>query len=477
MKKRVIRVTAFMLAAVMLLNVGQITKEDTIKSAVAEESNPTASTMQIRSETTGEDASSADVTETTAQTAGEVSTEDETAQMMTTTELSTASTQATTEGIPTLNVVYKERRAVWFSFDDLDYSKKTEANFTKQIRKSFDNVKKMGMNTVVCHVRPFGDAMYPSKYFPWSKIASGKQGKNPGFDPLAIMVREAHKRDLRFEAWINPYRVSLRSSNIRKLSKNNPARKWYSKKSTKRNVLLYNGQYYYNPSKAAVRNLITNGIREIVEGYPVDAIHFDDYFYPGFYTWNYKTAFDAPEYKAYVKRQKKAHKKVKSIQSYRRSQVNKLVKQVYSAVKEINPTVEFGISPAGNLDNLKSKYSYYVDIDRWMANPGYADYICPQIYWGFQNGSASYDRVLKRWMKTCEESGVKLYVGLAMYRCVYQDTYEWRKHKDIMKRQVAYARKKKIKGFYFFTYSSFTDHRGKKEKTKLVKELKKKKDK
>lgn len=472
-----VRMVAFMLVIVMLLYVCP-TGNRAIKKVVAQETASATGILETDTLSPSEEGSTSGSETSTAEVVETSETTQSTTQMAatSTTEIATSTevtTEVTTEEIPTLDVAYKERRAVWFSFFDLDYSKKTEAYFTKQIQKSFDNVKKLEMNTVVCHVRPFGDAMYPSNYFPWSQIASGKQGKDPGFDPLAIMVREAHKRDLRFEAWINPYRVSLQASSIRKLSKNNPARKWYSKKATKRNVLYYNGQYYYNPSKAAVRNLITNGIREIVENYPVDAIHFDDYFYPSFNTWNYKTAFDGPEYKAYVKKQKKAHKKVKSIQSYRRSQVNKLIKQVYAAVKDIDPKVEFGISPAGNMDNLKSKYSYYVDIDRWVSQPGYVDYVCPQIYWGFQNRYAPYEKVLNRWLDTCEGSDVKLYIGLGMYRCSNPDTSEWRNNKNIMKRQVAMARKKEADGFYFFTYSSFTDKRGNKEKKNLVKELKK----
>ena len=47
------------------------------------------------------------------------------------------------------------------------------------------------MNAVFVQVRPDGDAMYPSKYFPWSKFASGQQGKDPGYDPLAYVVQSA----------------------------------------------------------------------------------------------------------------------------------------------------------------------------------------------------------------------------------------------------------------------------------------------
>lgn len=394
----------------------------------------------------------------------------------TTTQSSNTTTQKKEMTTQAKAAVSTERKAVWFSFDDLDFKVKTKAYFTKQIKKMFDNVKSMGMNTVVVHVRPYGDAMYESEYFPWSKIASGKQGKNPGFDPLNIMVTQAHERNLRIEAWVNPYRVTLSSTSISKLSKDNPARKWYSKAATRRNVLIYNGQIYYNPSKPAVRQLIVKGVKELVQNYDVDGIHFDDYFYPSFTQYNYKRVFDAKEYNAYVKRQQKKNESYTSITSWRRSQVNCLVRQVYQAIKKIDSSVEFGISPAGNIDNLKSKTSYYVDIDRWVCNSGYVDYICPQIYWGFQNGQYSYDKVLKRWIQLCSKRKVKLYVGLAMYRTVYYGSSEWRTSKTIMKRSVAYARKTgKTDGFYFFTYSSFVNAKAAKEKENLVAELKKKK--
>lgn len=440
------RVVAFFMAAMLLLTAMPLTggapiKAETMPVVMAGDMDTTA----LQEVTTGQQA-------TTGQ---------QTTQKKTTADNKAVSTT--------------ERKAVWCSFEDLDFNKKTEKAFTKNIKTMFQNVADMGMNTVVVHVRPFSDAMYPSDYFPWSKIASGKQGKNPGYDPLKIMVQEAHAAKLRVEAWINPYRVSLRSTKISKLSKNNPARKWYSKKKTKRNVLIYGGQIYYNPAKQQVRQLIANGVKEIVDNYEVDAIHMDDYFYPSMTSWNYKKVFDAPEYKAYVKKQKALGEGYKSIVNWRRSNVNQLVKLLYKTVKESNPEIEFGISPAGNLDNLRAKTAHYVDIDRWISEEGYVDYICPQIYWGFQNGQYSYDKVLKRWTALCKESDVKLYVGLAMYRTVYYGSSEWKKSKTIMKRSVSYARKtKQVDGFYFFTYRSFLSSKAKTEKKNLVKELKKK---
>lgn len=143
----------------------------------------------------------------------------------------------------------EEFRAVWISYIDLQnagISKLSKAKFEKKIGKMFDKCVNLKMNTVIVQVRPMGDAIYQSKYFPWSAIASGKQGKSPGYDPLKCMVSAAHKRGLSIHAWINPYRVTLSGTNVNSLSTNNYARKWKksSSSSKRRNVLSLEGKLY-----------------------------------------------------------------------------------------------------------------------------------------------------------------------------------------------------------------------------------------
>ena len=106
----------------------------------------------------------------------------------------------------------EEMRAVWISyleFQEAGMNRMTEGKFKSYVNKMFDQCVKMNMNTVIVQVRPFGDALYASDYFPWSAVASGKQGRNPGYDPLEYMVKAAHERELEIEAWVNPYRVTL----------------------------------------------------------------------------------------------------------------------------------------------------------------------------------------------------------------------------------------------------------------------------
>jgi uncharacterized lipoprotein YddW (UPF0748 family) len=367
----------------------------------------------------------------------------------------------------------EEYKAYWFSFYDYDsyrakYKKRTAANFRSYFTGVVNKGKSLGMNRIIVQVRPYGDAIYKSKYFPWSKYISGKQGRSPGFDPLKIMVEVAHQKGIKIEAWVNPYRVTTGSTSYKKLSKKNPARKWHAKKSTRRNVLSYNGSLYYNPSKKAVRTLIVNGVKEIVQNYDVDGIHMDDYFYPSFTKSNVKKAFDAKEYnKSSYKKQKK------SIYAYRRAQVNTLVKQMHSTVKSIDPTVTYGISPAGNIDNLTSKYSYYVDIYKWLKSDQYVDYIAPQIYWGFKHPTAKFDKVTDRWVKARKNKNVKLYIGIAVYRAGHNsgqnraEKKEWRSDTNVLKKQVQYARKKGVDGFAFFDYQDLNSSTSRRAVNKL----------
>lgn len=366
-------------------------------------------------------------------------------------------------------------KAVWFSYYDFQsYLKKTKSNNATNFRKYFDGVLNQclsrNMNRIIVQVRPCSDAMYQSAYFPTSAYIAGKQGRKLSYDPLKIMVTEAHKKGMAIEAWINPYRVSF-NTNYKKLAKSNPARKWHesSSASVRRNVLSYGGQLYYNPSKPEVRTLIINGVREIVRNYDVDGIHMDDYFYPSFSPRNYKKTFDAKEYNASVEK-----KQGKSIKTYRRNQVDLLVKGIKAAVKEEDPSVVFGISPAGNIDNLNSKYSYYVNIKKWTNSTEYVDYIAPQIYWGFNHKTAPFAKVVNRWTAMVDRSKVELYIGLPAYKVGHPSLGSNKAEKKelksttILKKMVNYV-KNKADGVIVFDYADLKTTAAKKMGTALGK--------
>ncbi len=363
-------------------------------------------------------------------------------------------------------------RAVWLSYLEFNSYRKSvknnnEHNFRTFYKHILQRIKSLSYNRIIVQVRPFGDALYSSDYFPWAACISGKQGKNPGYDPLKIMTEMSHKEGIAIEAWINPYRISSGDS-IQSLSKANPAKIWFSSQNTKRNVLSYNGSLYYNPSSESVRNLIIKGVEEIVQNYDVDGIHMDDYFYPAFTEENVTTAFDAPEYKQQIKTnmpstdfQSSSSSNKSSTENtladWRRANVNRLVSGIYKAIKEKDPQVTFGISPAGNLDNLRNDLEYYVDIDTWVSQNGYVDYLMPQIYWGFTNKLAPFDKVTDEWVTLMTSSPVKLYIGLQLYRMGStepgQSDSKELQQATLIKKELSYLKKqKKIEGYCLFSY-------------------------
>ena len=382
--------------------------------------------------------------------------------------------------------IQTEFRAVWIAYYDfVDSREFGKREFTEYVWEMFDNAVSWGMNAVVVHVRPFSDAMYKSEYYPWSYYASGQQGINPGFDPLSIMVEEAHKRNLEIHAWLNPYRVTTSwndGTDVEKLSKKNPARKWLTNKKTTddRNVLEYGGALYYNPSISAVRKLIVNGVKEIVENYDVDGIHFDDYFYHDLDD-DYETIFDAEEYEAYRKKKISQGKSPMSIQKWRMNNVNTLVKQVYSAIKEINSDVIFGISPGGFIDYFDEPQRWYVDYRTWMSEDGYIDYICPQLYWSFnsRNIFPFYETLIK-WSESLKNDKVKLYAGLPAYKMNSKNNIssldpitdsEWY-NQFLLADMVLYLRRSgKASGFIVFDYSDLASEKNKKATENLKEEI------
>ena len=345
-----------------------------------------------------------------------------------------------------------EVRAAWITFLEFNSKGYTLNSFNSRITEMFDKIAASGLNEIYVHVRPFSDAMYRSAYFPWSKYASGRQGVDPGFDPLAIMVNAAHSRNLKLHAYINPYRVCT-EADFDKLATNSPAYKWLNDddEDNDRNVLKFGNMYYYNPSSDDVIKLINNGVAEIVKNYDVDGVIFDDYFYPTLGS-NYSSKFDAEEYNDY----KLETTNPLSIVDWRRNNINKMVKTVYATVKKSGKNRTFGISPAGNLNNLRANDKYYVDIDRWGRESGYVDYIAPQLYWGFEHSICPFEPTVDKWVATVINPEVKLYIALPMHLAQAQETPEWKNNHDILGRMVSSLRNKSANGFSVYRYDYMT---------------------
>ncbi len=373
-----------------------------------------------------------------------------------------------------------ELDAMWISYLEYMEMPKDEAGFKAAVDRMLDRCVDLSMNAVIVQVRSHCDAMYPSSYYPWSAFASGNQGVEPGYDPLEYMISAAHSRGLEFHAWLNPYRVTGYGNNWSRVAASNPAKVWLSDNNTSNDrwVLLHKGEYYLNPSVPQVRQMVVEGVAEIVSRYNVDGIHFDDYFYPSVNDNDPSLCFDKPEYDV--------SGSALSIANWRRNNVNMLVKDVYATVKNINPNIEFGISPAGNVDSLHSDTVYFVDIDTWLSNPGYVDYIMPQLYWGFERRDSSgkiaayaYENNLKTWISLAAKGNAKLYVGLNMANAGINvsdnnPVSEWLRYNDIIARQVLTARTTgKVDGFAFFRYAAFNKSEAQKEVSNLIEAMEK----
>ena len=299
-----------------------------------------------------------------------------------------------------------DMRAVWIStVYSADYpSVRNDAEKQKQeFITKLDEIKNMGLNTVVVQVRPKADAFYESQINPWSEILTGTQGQNPGYDPMVFMIEQAHARDLEFHAWMNPYRITTSGTDMSVLAENHPARlhpEW---------VISYNNALYYDPSNEAVKQHICDSVAEIVQNYDVDAIHFDDYFYPNNYPLSEGETADGQE------------------ANQRRAHVNDMIRRVHQTVHSIKSDVAFGISPMGIWKNNTSDatgsatkgaegyYSVYGDVRTWIEN-GYVDYIVPQIYWATGTEAADYETLVAWWSNEVKGTDVDLYIGQGIYK-------------------------------------------------------------
>ena len=295
-------------------------------------------------------------------------------------------------------------RSVWITYYELQaFTGKydTGGDFYSAVSKAFAQLQRRGFTAVTVQVHPCADAFYRSKYFPVSVYCFGKAGGELKYDPLELLCKAAHENQLKIEAWFNPYRVSQQDK-IDKLSDDNIAKKWYKEKNG--NVVIVNQKIYFNPASKAVQKRIVAGVREIVKNYPVDGIHFDDYFYP-------TTApdFDADSYAA--------SGSTLSLADWRRQNVNDLMRACYAAAHAFN--VRFGVSPQGTLSGCRD--GQYSDAALWLAEPGYCDYLIPQLYWGLnyrKNGSdaLSLGRLAAEWLSLPRTESVQLAFGLGAYR-------------------------------------------------------------
>lgn len=330
-------------------------------------------------------------------------------------------------------------RGVWVTYMTLDVESVSdkESAFKSKVDSIIEDMKAFDLNTMIVQVRPFSDALYRSRYYPWSHILTGSQGEDPGYDPLEYIIEKAHNSDIKVHAWINPYRITTANTPTT-LSDDNP----YVKDNDI--GVEINGALYLDPSSDKARRLIVNGAAEIAEKYDVDGIQFDDYFYPPDCG-----DFDSKAYEAY----RADTNSPLSLDDFRKDNVNKLIKAVYEAVHKANRDTVFGISPQGHLSNNEGLYA---DVRTWCKEDGYIDYICPQLYFSLDNPALTFEEGLQDWLETEKHEGLDMYIGLPAYKAgTDADEGTWLDNDDILETEIAILREKCCQGFVLYSYDSF----------------------
>lgn len=339
-----------------------------------------------------------------------------------------------TEKTPSEN----DMRGVWVSVFDMPLPIESEEKFSENIENMFSDIQQKNFNNVFVQVRAYCDAFYRSDIFPFSRFLTGVQGKDPGFDPMELMIKSAHAHNLKFHAWINPYRI-LSENDPSKLSPDSPASKFIEKDDG--SVYTCEHGIYFNPASAEAQKLILDGVREIVGNYDVDGIHIDDYFYPTMDENIDKKQFDS--YGGDL-----------SLSQWRMMNVNSFVSGMYCAVKSADSSLTVSVSPCGSIE---SNYSlHFADVKKWLCTQGYADLIIPQIYFGFENEENPFEKTLSQWKNLPRHESVRLAVGLALYKGGQEDNFagsgknEWLENSDIIKRQCEMI---KDLGYVMYSYS------------------------
>lgn len=292
----------------------------------------------------------------------------------------------------------KEIRAAWIATVgnyDWPVTKGNPESQKSELLEYLDRCRTLNFNAVIMQIRPTADAFYPSELEPWSIYLTGVQGQDPGYDPLKYAVEESHKRGMEFHAWLNPYRIGLTSIVLvsSHVAVKNPS--W---------MVTFQGNRYFNPGMPEVRAHLVAVVKDIVSRYDVDAIHFDDYFYPfgaksttNPFLFDDKTAFEK-------------YGNGKDIHTWRAENVNVMVSEVSAAIKSIKPTTLFGISPSGRREN---SLDLYADPLIWLNNK-WVDYLAPQIYWEFGHSTADFGKQAAFWNNN--SNGIPMVIGIAAYK-------------------------------------------------------------
>jgi|SRR5690606_33813 len=337
----------------------------------------------------------------------------------------------------------KEMRAVWLTTAwglDWPLGDYTVAGQRQKYLAYLNKFKEMNVNTIFFQVRAMGDAYYASDYEPWATSITGTRGKDPGYDILTFLIEEAHARDIKFHAWMNPYRIATRANNGTAYPPLHSSinASW---------VVSHEKIQIYNPAREEVRKRIADIVKELISKYDVDGVHLDDYFYPDPSSAGVMVS-DQADYETYGSG-------FSTIQAWRRANVDRAIEGIHNAIVATKPGVVFSISPAASKD-----YNYntlYADVAKWCQQ-GWLDLLIPQLYQEIGNNYNDFQTNLGIWTQFAYD--VPVVIGHGFYKfgdsaqpAAFQSTTELEKQIDMAKKN------KKIVGSAMYSAKYVLDNK------------------
>ncbi len=318
--------------------------------------------------------------------------------------------------------------ATWVTYSeiiDLIKSVENEDDLKEVVESKIIILKDYSINTIFLHVRAFDDCFYESSIFPINTFCLNQNGEIQ-FDVLKVFIDVCKIHDIEIHAWLNPYRIR-NDSNLKAIKGKTLASNFINCQENE-GLIVTEDSIYYNPANIDVQEYILSGVKELIENYDINGIHIDDYFYP-----TQSEDIDKLIYTKYLE-----NGGVLSLADFRRQQINSLVSSIFTLVKNFDYNLIFSISPSGDI--TKNYNESYADVLLWLKEDGYADYIIPQLYYGYNHEAKSFQNVLKEWLNCCDSS--KLIIGLGLYKSGKLDEFalsgqnEWIYNHNIISCQI-----------------------------------------
>ncbi|MBL8859754.1 MAG: family 10 glycosylhydrolase [Planctomycetes bacterium] len=302
-----------------------------------------------------------------------------------------------------------------------------------------ENCKAIGVDTILFQVRGNATAFYRSSLEPWAEQFGFK---DPGFDPLAVMIEETRSRGMRLVAWVNvvpAWYGPVPPTDPNHVYNKHPEWMWYDQNG-KRQGLSEKFYVSLNPCLPEVRAHIVSVIGEIAARYPIDGVHLDYSRFP-----NEAPATpagsgldyprDAQTLKLFAAATKKTPDQDPAAwDRWRTNQVTELVRQIRAKVRAVKPDIE--LSSAVGVKR-ESALHHHQDAYTWLSED-LIDTVYPMNYTGDSKVFASRCDTWKQAMP-----GERIVMGIMFDKG----------NADVLRTQVQRALDQ-CNGFAIFAYSS-----------------------